>query len=50
MLNLKSLLKILADSNGSDVHLKAGIPPVIRIDGELHRLDGRNLTAEDTRN
>jgi twitching motility protein PilT len=48
LLNLKSLLQILADSNGSDVHLKAGAPPVIRVDGELHRLEGRNLTPEDT--
>ena len=48
MLNLKSLLRTLAETNGSDVHLKAGAPPVIRIDGELRRLEGRNLTPEDT--
>src|SRR5438874_6538121 len=48
VLNLKSLLRTLAESGGSDVHLKAGAPPVIRIDGKLHRLEGRNLTPEDT--
>jgi twitching motility protein PilT len=48
LLNLKSLLTILADSDGSDVHLKAGAPPAIRVDGELRRLEGRNLTPEDT--
>ena len=48
MLNLKALLRTLAESGGSDVHLKAGAPPVIRVDGELHRLEGRQLTPEDT--
>jgi len=48
VLNLKSLLRTLAESGGSDVHLKAGAPPVIRIDGKLSKLDGRNLTPEDT--
>ena len=48
VLNLKALLRTLAESGGSDVHLKAGAPPVIRVDGELHRLEGRQLTPEDT--
>jgi twitching motility protein PilT len=48
LLNLKSLLRTLAETNGSDVHLKAGAPPILRIDGELRRLEGRNLTPEDT--
>jgi twitching motility protein PilT len=48
VLNLKTLLRTLAETNGSDVHLKAGAPPVIRVDGKLRRLEGRNLTPEDT--
>jgi twitching motility protein PilT len=49
LLNLKALLKTVAESGGSDVHLKAGAPPIIRIDGQLRRLEGRNLTPDDTR-
>jgi twitching motility protein PilT len=48
VLNLKSLLRTLAEANGSDVHLKAGAPPVIRLDGKLRRMEGRHLTPEDT--
>ncbi len=32
----------------SDMHLKVGIPPVIRINGQLHPVEHPALTAEDT--
>jgi twitching motility protein PilT len=32
----------------SDLHLKVGVPPMIRVDGELQAGDYRALTAEDT--
>jgi twitching motility protein PilT len=48
MLNLTALLETLAENEGSDLHLKAGSPPIIRVDGILRRLDGRALTGEDT--
>jgi twitching motility protein PilT len=48
MLNLTALLETLAESDGSDLHLKAGSPPIIRVDGVLRRLEGRPLTREDT--
>ena len=31
----------------SDLHLKVGCPPVYRIDGQLQRLDGPDLTADN---
>src|SRR5947207_9180774 len=37
------LLTILLEREGSDLHLTAGTPPVIRIHGELERLEGYPL-------
>jgi len=34
-MNIKELLKIAAEKKASDLHLVVGLPPVIRIDGEL---------------
>src|SRR5207249_8593929 len=48
LINLTSLLETLAQNDGSDLHLKAGSPPIIRVDGVLRRLEGRPLTSEDT--
>src|SRR4051812_41662708 len=33
----------------SDLHITVGTPPVIRVRGELQRLDYANLTGQDTR-
>ena len=47
--DLDRFLHILADRNGSDLHIKAGSPPRIRVDGSLQVIDGEALlTAEDT--
>jgi twitching motility protein PilT len=48
MLNLNMLLQTLVDAEGSDLHLKAGSPPIIRVDGILRRLEGNRLTPEET--
>jgi len=47
VLNLNTLLNTLADENGSDLHLKAGSPPIIRVDKILRRLDHKVLTPEE---
>src|SRR6266496_451332 len=47
-LDLAALLRTLAENDGSDLHLKVGSPPLIRVDGELHRLEGPRLTPQDT--
>src|SRR4051812_19433284 len=39
-MDLKSLLRTAVDRGASDVHLKDGRPPVVRLDGGLHVLDG----------
>ncbi len=48
MIDLTALLRELADANGSDLHLTVGVPPSIRVDGELHRTGGQPLSPDDT--
>jgi twitching motility protein PilT len=46
---LDALLRTLAESGGSDLHVKVGSPPRIRVDGTLRRVEGEtDLTAADT--
>src|ERR1700690_4007254 len=46
--DLDRLLRILADLDGSDMHIKAGAPPPVRIDGLLRSLDdGPDFNAEE---
>ena len=39
-MDLNRLLRNAVDRGASDVHLKAGRPPVVRLDGELQTLTG----------
>jgi twitching motility protein PilT len=39
MADLHELLKIMYEQGASDLHLTTGVPPVVRIDGELRPLD-----------
>jgi twitching motility protein PilT len=39
MRDIESLLRLLAERQGSDLHLKVGSPPLIRVDGILTRLE-----------
>jgi twitching motility protein PilT len=48
MRDLDTLLRELAEREGSDLHLKVGSSPRIRVDGELIRLEGEPLHAEET--
>src|SRR2546428_14144857 len=48
MLDLTSLLRALAESAGSDLHLIVGQPPIIRVDGELRRMPGNPIMPDDT--
>jgi len=38
-MNIKELLTLSVNNNASDLHLSAGLPPLIRVDGNLRRLD-----------
>jgi twitching motility protein PilT len=48
MVDLPGLLRTLVEADGSDLHLKVGVPPLIRVDGELRRVEGERLTPQDT--
>ena len=48
--SIDDLLAIMVDRNASDLHLTAGSPPVIRVNGRLERLpDYENLDGDETR-
>jgi twitching motility protein PilT len=47
---IEDLLKELVDKHGSDLHISSKLPPIVRIDGELIRLDYDPLTPEDVEN
>ena len=47
--DLDFCLHHLIEQNGSDLHLKVPAPPVIRVDGEMHPIEGLPaLTPADT--
>jgi len=48
-LSFKIVLQELIRRNGSDLHLKVGRPPTIRVDGELEPLQHPPLRPEDLR-
>lgn len=48
-LNLQALLKAMTDKGASDLHVTAGSPPRLRIDGELVKLQTDPLTPVDTK-
>jgi twitching motility protein PilT len=43
MRDVDTLLRTLAERQGSDLHLKVGSPPLIRVDGVLGRIEGEDL-------
>jgi twitching motility protein PilT len=45
---LRRFLVALCESQGSDLHIKAGSPPRLRVNGELHTLAEAELTPQDT--
>ncbi|MDP6929463.1 MAG: PilT/PilU family type 4a pilus ATPase [Planctomycetota bacterium] len=48
MSDVKELLDACYEQGASDLHLSVGRPPVLRLRGGLHELDGPKLTPEDT--
>src|SRR4051794_10025312 len=48
--SIDDLLAVMVEHNASDLHLTAGSPPVIRVNGRLERLPGHDkLTPDETR-
>jgi len=49
MISIKALLKKMIDEGASDVHIAVGVPPMLRISGELTAVGSvEPLTAHDT--
>ncbi len=47
-MNLNDLLKLTFERRASDLHVKVGVPPILRIDGKLMPLETeKRLTQED---
>jgi twitching motility protein PilT len=47
--HIDDLLRAAIDRKASDIHLTAGLPPMVRIDGEILPLPYESLTLEQTR-
>ena len=46
--SMSDLLQLVVNEGSSDLHIRVGIPPCIRVHGVLHRVEGPTLKAEDT--
>ena len=44
---IDELLELVRDRKASDLHISAGLPPVVRVDGQLIRVDMSPLTPDD---
>ena len=50
MVAIEELLRILVENNGSDLHISCSLPPCMRVDGKLKRMDYPPLTSEQVEN
>src|SRR6186713_3257891 len=46
--SMSDLLQLVVSEGAADLHLRVGVPPVIRLHGILHRVEGPALRPEDT--
>src|SRR6202142_2751096 len=46
--SMSDLLQLVVAEGASDLHIRVGTPPVIRVHGILHRVEGPLLRPEDT--
>ena len=45
---MSDLLQLTVSEGASDLHIRVNTPPVIRVHGILHRVEGPSLRPEDT--
>ena len=45
---MSDLLQLMVSEGAADLHIRVGCPPVIRLHGTLHRVEGPGLKPEDT--
>ncbi len=46
--HIESLLRMLVEQGGSDLHLRVGEPPILRKSGEMERIEGQGKLDADT--
>src|ERR1700761_1280896 len=46
--SMSDLLQLVVSEGSSDLHIRVGVPPTIRVHGILHRVEGPSLAPEDT--
>src|ERR1051325_7520467 len=46
--SMSDLLQLVVSEGSSDLHIRVGTPPTIRVHGILHRVEGPSLLPEDT--
>src|SRR5687767_1025497 len=46
--SMSDLLQLVVSEGAADLHLRVGVPPVIRLHGVLHRVEGPPIKPEDT--
>ncbi|MBS3764397.1 MAG: type IV pili twitching motility protein PilT, partial [Planctomycetes bacterium] len=49
MAKIDKFLHFLAENKGSDLHVKTGTPPLLRIDGKLERMKMSPFKAEQVK-
>jgi twitching motility protein PilT len=45
---MSDLLQLVVSEGASDLHIRVGTPPTIRVHGILHRVEGPSMAPEDT--
>src|SRR4051794_30810360 len=45
---MSDLLQLMVSEGAADLHIRVAVPPVIRLHGILHRVEGPSLKPEDT--
>jgi twitching motility protein PilT len=45
--SMSDLLQLVVSEGASDLHIRTGVPPTIRVHGILHRVEGPSLVSED---
>src|ERR1700742_5199427 len=45
--SMSDLLQLVVSEGSSDLHIRVGVPPVIRVHGILHRVEGPILQPDD---
>lgn len=46
--SMSDLLQLMVSEGAADLHIRVNVPPVIRLHGVLHRVEGPTLRPEDT--